>query len=180
MKILVTGSAGFIGFHLSNKLAELGHDVFGIDNINNYYDVNLKLARLEKSGFDRKLIKEGKKVVSKRNSNFQFVKQDLLNKTYLEELFKEERFDTVCNLSAQAGVRYSLEKPDEYLKSNIDCLTFPVNPSKWFSSVVVILETSTFPLALLTKALLAVKSVEAMVEAAPEICALTSLALGPV
>ena len=121
MKILVTGSAGFIGFHLSNKLAELGYDVFGIDNINDYYDVNLKLARLEKSGFDRKLIKEGKKVISKRNSNFQFVKQDLLNKTYIEELFKEERFDTVCNLSAQAGVRYSLEKPDEYLKSNIDC-----------------------------------------------------------
>ena len=77
MKILVTGSAGFIGFHLSNKLAELGYDVFGIDNINDYYDVNLKLARLEKSGFDRKLIKEGKKVISKRNSNFH-----LLNKTY--------------------------------------------------------------------------------------------------
>ncbi len=121
MKILVTGSAGFIGFHLSNKLAELGHDVLGIDNINNYYDVDLKLARLEKSGFDRRQIKEGKKVVSKRNSNFQFVKQNLLNKSYLEELFREERFDTVCNLSAQAGVRYSLEKPDEYLKSNIDC-----------------------------------------------------------
>ena len=120
MKILITGNAGFIGFHLGNYLASLNHEVVGIDNLNDYYDVDLKYSRLKESGFLQEDIKNLNKIPSKIYQNYSFIKMDLIDKTSLNKIFREESFDVVCNLAAQAGVRYSLENPQEYLKSNID------------------------------------------------------------
>jgi UDP-glucuronate 4-epimerase len=103
-KILVTGAAGFIGFHLSKALIAKGADVVGLDNVNDYYDVGLKLARL-------KLLEEC--------PEFRFVKMDLADREGIAGLFREERFDAVVNLAAQAGVRYSLVNPHAYTESNI-------------------------------------------------------------
>ncbi len=101
---LVTGAAGFIGFHLSKKLLEKGCRVIGIDNINDYYDVNLKYARLEKlKPFD----------------NFTFIKGDISDKSMILKTFEEYKPHIVVNLAAQAGVRYSIENPDVYIGSNI-------------------------------------------------------------
>ncbi|MDR0316187.1 MAG: NAD-dependent epimerase/dehydratase family protein [Treponema sp.] len=119
MKILVSGSAGFIGFHLVNKLSFLGHSVTGIDNINDYYDVNLKYARLEHSGIDRQKIEYGKKLQSAALPNYNFYKIDITDREKLFSLFAEEQFDCVCNLAAQAGVRYSIENPQAYIDSNM-------------------------------------------------------------
>ncbi|OZT78633.1 NAD-dependent epimerase/dehydratase family protein [Salinicoccus roseus] len=102
--ILVTGSAGFIGFFLSKKLLEAGHSVTGIDNLNDYYDVNLKIDRL--------------KILYKFDS-FKFIKGDISDKGDLQKVFKKGQPEIVINLAAQAGVRYSLEKPDAYIQSNI-------------------------------------------------------------
>ncbi len=103
-KVLVTGAAGFIGFHLSKKLLEQGVQVVGYDNINDYYDVSLKYARLEiLNGFEK----------------FTFVKGDLADKQAVEALFSENKFDIVVNLAAQAGVRYSIENPQAYIDSNV-------------------------------------------------------------
>ena len=103
-KILVTGAAGFIGFHLSRRLLENGAAVVGLDNLNPYYDVTLKEARLallEKSGA------------------FRFIRADITDRKALETLFEAERFDTVVNLAAQAGVRYSLQNPHAYVECNL-------------------------------------------------------------
>jgi UDP-glucuronate 4-epimerase len=110
-RILVTGSAGFIGFHLVKKLLDNGYEVTGIDNINNYYDVKLKKSRLE----------EIQNFINKRslNKKYKFFKIDLANKSSLKKLFNENTFDYVVNLAAQAGVRYSLENPDAYVESNL-------------------------------------------------------------
>jgi UDP-glucuronate 4-epimerase len=104
MKILVTGVAGFIGFFLSKKLLENGFDVFGIDNLNDYYDVNLKESRLK---------------LLNKYENFNFDKCDISDKPKVTTLFEEKDFEVVINLAAQAGVRYSIEEPDEYIQSNI-------------------------------------------------------------
>ncbi len=104
MKILVTGCAGFIGFHLSKRLCERGDEVIGIDNLNAYYDVNLKHDRL--------------KLLAKYD-NFTFTQCDLADKTTIDALFKEHQFERVVNLAAQAGVRYSLENPQAYMDANI-------------------------------------------------------------
>ena len=120
MKVLVTGSAGFIGFHLCQKLISDGHQVFGIDNLNSYYDVNLKNARLIEAGFDIKQLETLQKISSKKNENYHFQKLNLIDKENLEKIFSQENFDAVCNLAAQAGVRYSLENPDVYIESNIN------------------------------------------------------------
>ncbi|MET1179071.1 NAD-dependent epimerase [Peribacillus simplex] len=104
MNILVTGAAGFIGFHLSKRLLSLGFKVIGVDNINDYYDVILKNNRL-------KILKE--------NPDFKFHNLDLSNKEKLNQLFKDRTIDIVINLAAQAGVRYSIENPDSYVKSNL-------------------------------------------------------------
>lgn len=102
-KIMVTGAAGFIGFHVSARLLKEGHTVIGVDNINDYYDVNLKHQRLN-------LLE---------NNRFTFYKVDLADKTALERVFSDEKPHIVINLAAQAGVRYSLENPDAYIQSNV-------------------------------------------------------------
>lgn len=120
MKILVTGAAGFIGFHLSERLLAEGHTVVGIDNINDYYDVNLKYARLKELGVDKDSAEVFyKKTISSTNKNFKFVRLNLEDKEELFQLFATENFEVVCNLAAQAGVRYSIENPDVYIQSNI-------------------------------------------------------------
>jgi UDP-glucuronate 4-epimerase len=103
-QILITGSAGFIGFHLSKQLLSSEYEIIGIDNLNNYYDINLKQARLN---------------ILKKANNFKFYQLDLAHKKDLENLFKEHNFEVVINLAAQAGVRYSLTNPSAYVDSNL-------------------------------------------------------------
>lgn len=103
MKILITGTAGFIGSHLSKKLISQGHEVVGIDNINDYYDVTIKEDRLKSIGTE----------------NFTFYKINLEDDSAMDEIFKNEKPQVVVNLAAQAGVRYSLENPRAYIDSNI-------------------------------------------------------------
>jgi len=104
MKFLVTGAAGFIGFHTAQLLLERGDEVVGLDNLNEYYDVKLKLRRLE---------------ILRRYPAFSFVKLDLADRTGMAELFVRERFARVIHLGAQAGVRYSIENPLAYVDSNV-------------------------------------------------------------
>jgi len=119
MKILVTGTAGFIGYHLAYKLLERGDEVVGLDNINDYYTVELKYGRLEQMGIKRKGISYGKKIVSDKFPAYSFIQLNLEDKNELDKLFHKEKFDKVCNLAAQAGVRYSLQNPMAYINSNI-------------------------------------------------------------
>ena len=119
MKILVTGTAGFIGFHVAKKLLERGDEVIGLDNINDYYDVNLKYGRLRELGITKEDIVENRKVFSKTYDKHSFYKMDLPDKEAMEKLFESEQFDAVCSLAAQAGVRYSLENPHAYIQSNV-------------------------------------------------------------
>lgn len=126
-KILVTGAAGFIGIHVSESLLKKGHQVIGADVLNDYYDVNLKLERLNKL---------------KDNELFTFIKMDISDKEKLEEIFEKYRPTIVINLAAQAGVRYSIENPDVYIQSNIigffnileACRRFPVDHLLYASS----------------------------------------------
>lgn len=127
MKILVTGAAGFIGMHVAARLLQAGHNVTGIDNLNDYYDVRLKQARLD---------------VLKPHPNFRFLKMDLADRERMHELFSDGKFERVIHLAAQAGVRYSLENPHAYVQSNIvgftnileACRSFPVNHLVYASS----------------------------------------------
>ena len=119
MKILITGSAGFIGYHLVLKLLQNGHEVIGLDNINDYYDVNLKYARLNELGIEKEKIANVHFVQSSKFKNHKFIKIDLQDTNNINQLFESEKFDAVCNLAAQAGVRYSLENPHAYINSNV-------------------------------------------------------------
>ncbi|POB13206.1 NAD-dependent epimerase [Halobacteriovorax sp. DA5] len=112
MKILVTGIAGFIGFYTAKKAVELGHDVVGIDNLNNYYSVALKEARLKELGLDNN------DSISTKYKNLSFKKIDLADDLSMARLFEEGCFDQVIHLAAQAGVRYSITNPHSYIKSN--------------------------------------------------------------
>jgi len=107
MKILVTGVAGFIGYHVAMRLLDQNVSIIGIDNINNYYDVKLKEARLAKL------------VAHPSGYNYEFIKSDISDRAAMESLFKEHSFDQVIHLAAQAGVRYSIENPHTYVQSNI-------------------------------------------------------------
>lgn len=142
MKILVTGAAGFIGFHLVRRLLERGDEVVGLDNINAYYDVRLKLARLAACGIASDRIAEGRLVGSMKYPAYRFIRLGLEEREALERLFAAERFDVVMNLAAQAGVRYSLENPHAYVDSNVVgfvnllecCRHFPVRHFVYASS----------------------------------------------
>tara|TARA_A100001388_G_scaffold113058_1_gene83189 strand:+ start:4 stop:1023 length:1020 start_codon:yes stop_codon:yes gene_type:complete len=109
MRILITGCAGFIGFHFSKKMLNEGHKVIGLDNLNNYYDIKLKKARID----------ELKKICTKFPSNFIFEKVSLEDKNLLEDVFNQNEPEVVVNLAAQAGVRYSLENPSAYIQANM-------------------------------------------------------------
>lgn len=136
--ILITGAAGFIGHHLAKLLASNGYNVIGIDNINDYYDVNLKLARLRDMGISTDEIKDNVAV----NGNITFIKMDLRDATSIMQLFEKYDFDYVVNLAAQAGVRYSLENPQSYVDNNITgflnileaCRKYPVKHLLYASS----------------------------------------------
>ena len=119
MKILVTGAAGFIGFYVSKILLSKGHQVVGLDNINDYYDVNLKFSRLNELGIDKNDASKFNSLSKSKTKDFTFVRMNLEDREELPKLFKNEKFDIVCNLAAQAGVRYSLENPETYVDSNL-------------------------------------------------------------
>jgi UDP-glucuronate 4-epimerase len=124
MKILITGTAGFIGSHLAQRLIGRGDEVVGLDNINDYYDVNVKYGRLQRGGIIDSLddgadIEYNKLITSSKYPNYKFIKLNLEDKEAMQELFETQKFDAVCNLAAQAGVRYSLTNPDAYMGSNI-------------------------------------------------------------
>jgi len=141
-KILITGTAGFIGFHLANRLVDHSFEVIGLDNINAYYDVALKHARLEEAGIDTASLEYGKITRSSRNPAYRFIKLDLKDRESILKLFEEHRFDRVVHLAAQAGVRYSLKNPQTYIDSNITgflnmleaCRHYPVKHLLYASS----------------------------------------------
>ncbi len=119
MKILITGTAGFIGFHLAKKIISRGDEVVGLDCINDYYDVALKYGRLHETGINEKQTEYGRLTMSEVYPNYSFIKLSLEDKAGIDSLFRSEGFDKVCNLAAQAGVRYSLQNPMAYINSNI-------------------------------------------------------------
>jgi len=142
MKILVTGTAGFIGFHLANYLINRGDEVVGLDSINEYYDVRLKYGRLKLAGIDQQAIIYNHLITSNKKPNYRFIKLNLEDKANIDHLFAKENFDQVCNLAAQAGVRYSLTNPQVYVDSNITgflnileaCRYYPVKHLSYASS----------------------------------------------
>ena len=120
MKILVTGAAGFIGSYVCKYLLSRGDEVVGLDNINSYYDINLKYGRLLTLGIEENAVKWYLFVESNVYEKFRFIRMNLEDKQAMQMLFANERFDKVVNLAAQAGVRYSIENPYAYVESNID------------------------------------------------------------
>lgn len=142
MKILITGTAGFIGFHLAKKLLERGETVVGLDSINDYYDVRVKYGRLADTGIEKSEIEYNKLIQSDNYPNYQFIQLQLEDKENLEKLFATQNFDYVIHLAAQAGVRYSLTNPQAYMDSNIIgflnilecCRNYPVKHLTYASS----------------------------------------------
>lgn len=119
MKVLVTGTAGFIGFFVAKRLLERGDEVVGLDNVNDYYDVNLKYGRLSEAGISKDEISYNKLVQSTKYSKYRFVQLNLEDRGELPKLFRQEKFERVINLAAQAGVRYSITNPFAYIDSNL-------------------------------------------------------------
>ena len=152
-KILITGAAGFIGYHLVARLLGDGHSVVGIDNLNAYYTPTLKLARLKELGIEAQSAMEGEELQSKKYGNFRFIRADITDRELLPEIFKREKFDIVINLAAQAGVRYSLENPFAYVESNVVgflnilecCRHYPVEHLLYASSSSVYGSNSKVP-----------------------------------
>lgn len=130
MKILITGTAGFIGFHTATKFINAGFDVVGLDSINDYYDKNLKYSRLAETGITKNRIEYAKKIQSDKHKNYKFIKLEVEDKENILKLFYEEKFDFVCHLAAQAGVRYSIENPYVYFQSNINGFLNIIEASK--------------------------------------------------
>ena len=118
-RILITGIAGFIGFHVAKALLERGYIVFGFDNINDYYDINLKYARLSELGISRDSANFGQRIFSSKFPKLTFMRLSLEDRETLEKIIKNEKIDYVCHLAAQAGVRYSIENPHVYAESNL-------------------------------------------------------------
>lgn len=119
MKYLVTGTAGFIGFHVAKKLLERGEEVVGLDIVNDYYDIDLKFDRLAHMGIGNEAKEFNQLVQSTSIPSYKFIRLDLAKKESLLSLFEKEKFDVVIHLAAQAGVRYSLSHPEVYIESNI-------------------------------------------------------------
>src|SRR5690606_37199975 len=119
MKILVTGTAGFVGFHFAEKLLSRGDEVVGIDNINDYYDPKLKFARLSHSGIPENEVRWNQEVQSRKHAGYRFIRMNLEDKNELMELCERENFHVIVHLAAQAGVRYSITNPDCYAQSNL-------------------------------------------------------------
>ena len=119
MKILVTGTAGFMGSFTALRLVQQKEDVVGVDNINDYYDVSVKYGRLARDGFERFRAESGEYIQSERYGNYYFKRLNIEHLAGLDQLFSDEKFDMVCHLAAQAGVRYSLINPHAYIDSNI-------------------------------------------------------------
>lgn len=119
MKVLVTGTAGFIGFHLVDKLIERGDEVTGLDSLNDYYDISLKYSRLKEHGINKDEVSYNLLVKSTTHANYNFIQLKLEDRENLLSLFAREKFDAVIHLAAQAGVRYSLTNPQAYIDSNI-------------------------------------------------------------
>ncbi|MEG1580048.1 MAG: NAD-dependent epimerase/dehydratase family protein [Bacteroidaceae bacterium] len=154
MKVLVTGVAGFIGYYTSKALLEAGYEVVGIDNLNSYYDIRLKLARLENLGIDgASATNLGSVTTSLKYEDFHFQKLDITKMDKLRQLFVENKFSIVINLAAQAGVRYSLENPFAYIQSNIVgfsnllecCRAYPVEHLVYASSSSVYGRSNSTP-----------------------------------
>jgi len=152
-KVLITGTAGFIGYHLANKLLSLDYEVLGLDTVNDYYDVNLKYDRLENAGIKRDDVMPGKPVASSVYPGYRFIQLKLEDRDAILKLFEEEKFDYVVNLAAQAGVRYSLTNPEAYVDSNITgfinileaCRHYPVKNLIYASSSSVYGLNSNMP-----------------------------------
>jgi UDP-glucuronate 4-epimerase len=142
MKILVTGAAGFIGFHTVLKLSTTPYEIVALDNLNDYYDPQLKFDRLQYLGFRKENIRDQQPLRSDKFPNLQFIRLSLENKPAITDLFSQFHFDIVLNLAAQAGVRYSLQNPGAYISSNIEgffnileaCRHFPVKHLIYASS----------------------------------------------
>lgn len=119
MKILVTGTAGFIGYHLAQRLIARGDEVVGLDSINDYYDLRIKHGRLAQTGIDIEKVAYSTICQSTSMANYRFIQLNLEDTDSLARLFEEEKFERVCHLAAQAGVRYSLENPRAYVNANL-------------------------------------------------------------